>query len=70
MDDDSVTVNGELRPVAGRTVDWLVEDLGLSPGGRGVAVALDGDVVRRAEWPSVVLRAGQRVEVLSAIQGG
>ncbi|MCK9248225.1 MAG: sulfur carrier protein ThiS [Solirubrobacteraceae bacterium] len=70
MTDEIVTVNGEARPVAGRTVGWLVDDLGLSPGGRGVAVALDGDVVRRDDWPSVVLRAGQRVEVLSAIQGG
>jgi len=38
--------------------------------GRGVAVALDGEVVPRGEWAGTTLRAGQSVEVLAAIQGG
>ena len=37
---------------------------------RGIAVALDGEVVPRGEWGSTVLREGQAVEVLAAIQGG
>jgi sulfur carrier protein len=37
---------------------------------RGIAVAVDGEVVRRAEWDSTPLRDGQRVEVLQAVQGG
>ena len=39
-------------------------------GGRGVAVALDGEVVPRGEWERTPLREGQAVEVLAAIQGG
>jgi sulfur carrier protein len=39
-------------------------------GERGVAVALDGDVVPRSEWESTFLREGARVEVLRAVQGG
>ena len=37
---------------------------------RGVAVALDGEVVPRSEWDSTPLRDGATVEVLAAIQGG
>ena len=38
--------------------------------GRGVAVALDGEVVPRGEWASTEVREGQQVEVLRAVQGG
>ena len=37
---------------------------------RGVAVAVDGEVVRRADWPEHRLTEGTRVEVLTAVQGG
>ncbi len=37
---------------------------------RGVAVAVDGEVVPRAAWESFVLPARRRVEVLTAMQGG
>ncbi len=37
---------------------------------RGVAVALDGEVVSRAAWASTPLAEGSKVEVLVAIQGG
>ena len=38
--------------------------------GRGVAVAVEAEVVPRSEWDGVELAEGQRVEVLGAIQGG
>ncbi|SCF16079.1 sulfur carrier protein ThiS [Micromonospora mirobrigensis] len=37
---------------------------------RGLAVAVNGEVVPRGGWPATVLRDGDRVEVLSAAQGG
>lgn len=37
---------------------------------RGVAVAVNGEVVRRADWPGHRLCDGDRVEVLTAVQGG
>jgi sulfur carrier protein len=43
---------------------------GEEPARRGLAVALDGEVVPRAEWDSTELVDGGRVEVLAAIQGG
>ncbi|HEY3259331.1 MAG TPA: sulfur carrier protein ThiS [Pseudonocardiaceae bacterium] len=36
----------------------------------GVAVAVDDDVVPRAEWATHELRDGAAVEVLTAVQGG
>lgn len=64
-----VTVNGEERSVpAEATVETLVEEL--SGPSRGVAVAIDGEVVPRAEWPATELRDGSRIEVVAAIQGG
>ncbi|ADU06128.1 MULTISPECIES: sulfur carrier protein ThiS [Micromonospora] len=37
---------------------------------RGLAVAVNGEVVPRGGWAASVLRDGDRVEVLSATQGG
>jgi sulfur carrier protein len=37
---------------------------------RGVAAAVDGEVVRRVDWAGRVLRDGQAVELLTAVQGG
>jgi sulfur carrier protein len=67
----NVTVNGEPRQVdAGATVASVVEMLDVSPGARGVAVALDGEVVSRGQWADTQLREGSLVEVLAAIGGG
>jgi sulfur carrier protein len=64
-----LTVNGapaDVDPEA--TVATLVDGLGRDP--RGVAVALNEDVVPRGDWSRTRLRAGDRVEVLRAAQGG
>ena len=37
---------------------------------RGVAVAVDGQVVPRGAWERTPLADGQKVEVLQAVQGG
>jgi sulfur carrier protein len=67
-----ITVNGEPRDVApGTTVANLLDELeDLPAGGRGVAVAVDAEVVPRAEWSSTEVGDGAAVEVLVAIQGG
>ncbi|GHH84956.1 thiamine biosynthesis protein ThiS [Streptomyces capitiformicae] len=65
----TVFVNGEQRQVApGTALDALVSTLTASPS--GVAAALNETVVPRAQWPSTVLSEGDRVEVLTAVQGG
>ena len=67
----SVTINGEPhRLPADATVAHAVRESGVEPGGRGVAVALDGEVVPRGAWASTTVREGQELEVLHAVQGG
>ncbi|HET9719575.1 MAG TPA: sulfur carrier protein ThiS [Solirubrobacteraceae bacterium] len=66
-----LTVNGQERMLPeGATVQSLVSELGAPESGRGVAVAVDGEVVPRSRWSESPLRAGARVEVLTAVQGG
>ena len=55
---------------AGDTVLGALLSLGLEADARGVAVAVDGEVVRRAEWATFALPEGAHVEVLTAMQGG
>jgi sulfur carrier protein len=66
-----ITVNGERREVRdGDTVASVLELVTGMPDVRGVAVALDGEVVPRAAWPRTELSEGCRVEVVAAVQGG
>jgi sulfur carrier protein len=55
---------------AGQTVADALLALGLALDARGVAVAVDGEVVPRAQWTDCALTDGVRVEVLTAMQGG
>ena len=64
-----VQVNGEWRAFSdGATVAEVMK--ALEAPDRGVAVALDGEVVRRGDWPGRVVPAGARMEILTAVQGG
>lgn len=64
-----LTVNGVGRQLPGEvTVAALVAQL--TGENRGVAVAVNGEVVPRSGWPARTLRDGDRVEVLTAAQGG
>jgi thiazole synthase len=66
-----IELNGEPRELPeGATLADAVSESGAEREGRGVAVALDGEVVPRAKWDSTALAEGHSVEVLAAIQGG
>ncbi|MEU2114332.1 sulfur carrier protein ThiS [Streptomyces sp. NPDC058700] len=65
----NVSVNGEPRELSGPlTLDALVATL--TTARSGVAAALNETVVPRGQWPSTLLGEGDRVEVLTAVQGG
>jgi len=67
----TVSVNGEPRELpAGASVSAVLDVLDLEPRRRGIAVAVDGEVIPRAEWGAFPVTDGARVEVLNAIQGG
>lgn len=64
-----VWINGERRELpAPATIEALV--LELAPWVKGVAVALNGEVVPRVDWRATALADEDRVELLSAVQGG
>lgn len=65
-----LTINGKPREIAEQdlTVAGLVAALGAKP--EQVAVALNGEVVRRADWALVAVREGDTVEVVRAVGGG
>ena len=64
-----VTVNGERTEVAdGTTIAALLGRLDVPD--RGVAVAVDAEVVPRGAWATQPIPDGARIEVLVAVQGG
>lgn len=65
----NISVNGEPRVFSpGTALDLVVRSLTAAPS--GVAAALNETVVPRAQWPTTPLTEGDRVEVLTAVQGG
>ncbi len=64
-----IQVNGTPRVLGpGASVKIVVDEVAAMP--RGVAVALNGEVVPRGAWAETVLRDGDRVEILSVAPGG
>jgi sulfur carrier protein len=67
----NVVVNGTPTPLPdGATVRDLLAELEVPAEGRGVAVAVDAQVVPRAQWEGHALADGATVEVVRAVQGG
>ncbi|MFJ5634777.1 sulfur carrier protein ThiS [Streptomyces goshikiensis] len=65
----TISVNGEPREIAaGTTLDAVVAALTAAPA--GVAAALNETVVPRGQWPATPVGEGDRVEILTAVQGG
>jgi sulfur carrier protein len=65
----NLVVNGERLEVGNdASVTKLIESLKLSA--KRVAVELNGSVVRKAEWPEVVLQDGDKVEIVHFVGGG
>jgi sulfur carrier protein len=67
----TIVLNGEARELApGTTVRSLLDALEVPGGARGVAVAIDAEVVPRGAWETTELDDGAQVEIVRAIQGG
>ena len=64
-----LTINGDARELDdATTLAELLEAQAADT--RGIAAAVDGEVVPRAEWAAFRLADGQAIEVLTAVQGG
>jgi sulfur carrier protein len=63
-----ILVNGDAVDGDGRSVAETLDALGIIS--RGVAVAVNGEVVRRGDWHVTSLRDGDVVEIVTAVAGG
>jgi sulfur carrier protein len=64
-----VSINGTPRSEApGTTVTGLVAEWCPSP--RGIAVAVNGEVVPRSSWDTTLVDSGDRIEIVTAVAGG
>lgn len=63
-----IRVNGESQEFVAESVDQLLRRLSIEP--RGVAVAIDGEVVRRSEWTETTIEDGNAIEIVTAVAGG
>jgi sulfur carrier protein len=63
-----IRVNGIDDNFLAETVQALMERRQIET--RGVAVALDGEIVRRSEWSTTVVHDGSSIEIVTAAAGG
>jgi sulfur carrier protein len=63
-------VNGVEDEIAAATVAELLALRGIDPNARFLAIAVNGAVVRRAEWPARTLEPGDNVEIVRPFSGG
>ena len=64
-----IQVNGERRELRDESrLSDLLSELSLAP--ERVAVELNHQVVRRNEWPNIILKEGDRVEIVHFVGGG
>ncbi len=63
-----IHVNGEDDSYLNESVADLLARRGVEP--RGIAVALNGDVVRHGEWSTTLVHDDSKVEIVTAVAGG
>src|SRR5689334_19362193 len=66
----SIRVNGAEEPLTVTTLAALLQEKAVDVGQKGIAVALNGQVVPRAGWSATGLKPGDSVEIVRARQGG
>ena len=65
----NITLNGKQHELEGeRNVVALLQSLNVKA--EQVAVALNGEVVRKRAWPQTEIRSGDTVEIVRAVGGG
>jgi len=70
MNTARIQLNGRDEPLCFATVAGLVANKAIDMSQRGIAVALNGVVVPCSTWAETVLKPGDSVEIVRAIQGG
>jgi sulfur carrier protein len=65
-----VRINGVEQEVAATTVGELLAACGVDQTAKFLAVAVNGAVLRRSEWPSKSLGPGDDIEIVRPFSGG
>ena len=65
-----IQVNGQPESLAASTLDALLRTKGVAPGAKGVAVALNGQVVPAGRWSETRLSLGDELEIVRPFSGG
>lgn len=63
-----IRVNGVEYAEAFDSVMAMMNDMAIEP--KGVAVAINGEVIRRGEWTTTSIHDGDIVEIVNAVAGG
>lgn len=66
----TISVNGEQKPLNSSTLIELLEENGVDSDKGGVAVALNGEVVPRADWAQTSMKQDDKVEIVHIVRGG
>ncbi len=66
----TIRINGEPRRLDAADIGQLLNQLGYDNDARGIAVAVNGEVVPRADWSRRSLAPGDAVDIVGAVQGG
>jgi sulfur carrier protein len=66
----TIRLNGEDRALTAATLAALLDEAEIGAQARGIAVALNGEVVPRGAWQATRLNPGDSVEIVRARQGG
>jgi len=67
---ETISVNGALQPLNHLKLFDLLEESGVDGRKGGVAVALNGEVVPRADWAQTSLKSNDKVEIVQIVRGG
>ena len=67
---ETISVNGALQPLNHLRLSDLLEESGVDDREGGVAVALNGEVVPRADWAQTSLKSDDKVEIVQIVRGG
>ncbi len=67
---EMISVNGVLQPLNNLKLFDLLEDSGVDGRQGGVAVAVNGEVVPRADWAQTSLKSNDKVEIVQIVRGG
>ncbi len=69
-DGASLVVNGAARPLGDGTLTGVLEAEAVNTKARGLAVAVNGQVVPRHAWDATLLSPGDEVEIVKLFAGG